>query len=594
MKRNKHGNQLPQALGTLGEALKAAFHTAGKCPPSSPKADDTKDSNTRREAGATKSATYNVTPLRTEAAKVPQRTRPTEPSSITKHHKKKAVLRTPLSGKKVSKPIQPHAKVPYTSVFDVTRPLNGSGAEVQKNTPPVDHALRKRIREKIACLTDLVEAGAREDANACVVTLADRTHLHDRLQAGASTTLPTPRSSVILDVVLGVDFGTSSTKLVARLPYVAGEPCFAVPAPGFAQAEEHPHLWTSRLWLSPDGCFSLCPEPNAAVLCSIKASLMRPDCDRVFALHTASAAATAMEAAAAFLGLQIRQARGWLITAHRQEFQRGPLRWSYNVGFPAASLNDGALVSRYQACVAAAIRLSALSGELTIEVVRKTIAAVRNPRDDLHRLNGELFPEIAAAVAGFARSRRREDGLYGMVDVGAGTLDCCTFSLVAADGQDRCPIYVADVSMLGVQPYTICKDDLALVDEFRRQLDERQRSVIWTTRIHRYSQSPRWKTGFPLFLVGGGKLADAHRLSTHALGPWLKACLGGHGTVHVKDLPAPDGLVHHAKPEHLHRLAVAVGLSIPGFDIPEVELPHSIDDDSRIPQRDYEAAYIDK
>ena len=39
----------------------------------------------------------------------------------------------------------------------------------------------------------------------------------------------------------------------------------------------------------------------------------------------------------------------------------------------------------------------------------------------------EVFPEIAAPVVGYARLRRRREGLHVMVNVGPSTIDVCGF-----------------------------------------------------------------------------------------------------------------------------------------------------------------------
>jgi hypothetical protein len=81
-----------------------------------------------------------------------------------------------------------------------------------------------------------------------------------------------------------------------------------------------------------------------------------------------------------------------------------------------------------------------------------------------------LVPEIAAAVAGFARSNERENEMYAMVDIGAGTLDCCTFNLGGVDGEARCSVFAADVSMLGVEPWEVARTDDELAPAFANQV----------------------------------------------------------------------------------------------------------------------------
>jgi hypothetical protein len=48
---------------------------------------------------------------------------------------------------------------------------------------------------------------------------------------------------------------------------------------------------------------------------------------------------------------------------------------------------------------------------------------------EAEKLDITVLPETAAEAAGFAKSINRAPGLYPMVDVGAMTLDVCTFPL---------------------------------------------------------------------------------------------------------------------------------------------------------------------
>ncbi|QXM26128.1 hypothetical protein KO353_08075 [Elioraea tepida] len=116
--------------------------------------------------------------------------------------------------------------------------------------------------------------------------------------------------------------------------------------------------------------------------------------------------------------------------------------------------------------------------------VRQSLASVReNGSAILGERRAALHPEIAAAIAGFANSTRREDGLYAMVDIGGGTVDCCAFTLFAdRTGQARCPILLAQVELLGVEPWRICEDDQGRRDDFRFLLDTLQNLVIWGTK----------------------------------------------------------------------------------------------------------------
>lgn len=206
-----------------------------------------------------------------------------------------------------------------------------------------------------------------------------------------------------------------------------------------------------------------------------------------------------------------------------------------------------------------------------------------------------LVPEVAAAVAGFANSTRLESGLYTLVDVGGGTVDCCTFNLFRdRDGMVHCPIFTASVQMLGVEPWSTCQDDPVLAAEFHYMMGVQQRGVIWRTKCDRYPTSDRWTLGLPLFLVGGGAASVPHRDCTHELNQWLKR---HHqpGGMRVLISPAPEGLDHvQCASQIVHRLAVAIGLSLPMEQIPKIELPDAIPDMSAPGRRMNEDRYVDK
>lgn len=395
-----------------------------------------------------------------------------------------------------------------------------------------------------------------------------------------------------IEAIVGIDFGTSSTKIVIRLPYEQGEPAFAVPAIEAGRAEGDPDLWVSRVWLDRDAGFRLDASEGAETLDGLKAAVMR-DADVAV---TRSRDVLAKEAVCALLALLINEARRWFLGHHQDVLAGGQVHWSYHFGFPAASLDTAPLREHYQQCAAAALLL-AQGGSISLTGVREALDGVAGDSEcELRAREGALFPEVAAAVAGFAHTQRREDGLYALIDVGAGTLDCCTFNLSkTADGVMRCPIFAADVAMLGVEPWQACRNMPARRENFRKELDRRPRTVIWRTRQRRYPDSPRWTTALPLFLIGGGAASEVHRSMAEGLNGWIRNHLKtGSGGVRLLELPLPENFLHRCGPERVQRLAVAVGLSLPNDMIPQVELPHVIDDVAPPPKKPIDELYIDK
>lgn len=442
----------------------------------------------------------------------------------------------------------------------------------------------ERLRRRLDLIA-LAMPGPALDSDA--VDRADIAEIESRIHGGARTSVDSPRTRSIIDAVLGVDFGTSSTKIVARLPFAAGTTAVAIPVPQTAQSDGHPHLWRTCIWVAPDGSLSIAPKSGATRVDRLKTRIIAnagnalPDYE-------------ADELACGFLALQIQQARGWLLDRRADLFGRGPLRWWLNVGFPAESLDLPTLRARYEMIVAAAMDLSHERKRLTRQFVREALKAVAG--SDKKRLadrNGFLFPEIAAAVAGYASSSKRKDGLFAMVDVGAATLDVCTFNLFPdQQGLLKCPIFEADVSLLGVEVWRHCNEDVELKRFFPDEVELRQRKVIWTTKKERYRLSDRWSSGLPIFLVGGGSLSDVHVEATSKISGWLAG--QGCGGAAIENLPPPDELLFECAPGDVQRLAVAVGLSLFNTDIPQAKLPSEITNDAAPAVRESIGNYISK
>ena len=467
----------------------------------------------------------------------------------------------------------------------------------RKGAPPKHIALSaaakwERFNPRLADLANASERRAGEEAAGCRPSDEEVAQLDRRLNARFRGTAAAGRP---IDIVIGIDFGTSSTKIVARAPYEAGQPTFAVPALPFAQADQHPYLWASRLWLTASGMFSLRPTPDAAFLGGIKARLMAVQHGEARVPYASNVRLTPEATATAFLALQIRQAVGWLVTEKDSLLRRGAPRWSFNFGFPAASLDEARLRECYHRCIAAAAEIALGQAEVTLDTVHAALATIRPiGRQGSNRSEVTLHPEIAAAVAGFTGSMRHEDGLYALVDVGGSTVDCCTFALIRRNGESRCPIFAAGVKPLGVEPWRLCEGDRHAEDEFSEVLDLLQTSVIWHTKQSRDPKSDRWRTGLPVFYVGGGKMSEAHRRSAERLHHWLSVYVP-NGIQDVAPLLEEEGFeAPGCRVDQLHRLIVAMGLSRPAHDIPRVELPAQIDDIQPPPRREVETAYIGK
>ena len=370
----------------------------------------------------------------------------------------------------------------------------------------------------------------------------------------------------VLFLILGLDFGTSSTKLVVRLPYEAGEPTIAIPAPEYCRSSNHPYLWQTVLWLDENGVFFPWPEPGAVILNSLKQGLIQGRSEA----KISGSESTRTQAGAAYLSYVIRYAMGWLSGNRPDLFLGRKPVWFVNVGMPAASYDDKLLVDAYRRVGAAALQLAKSDCSINIQAVELMlseahIAKAGASEEDAASLGVAVFPETAANVAGYAKSTQNAPGLYVLVDVGAMTLDACVFRL----HQDSSPgdLYAfmsAQVRPLGVESFHWFIAEGKSEVDFIHQCDRTHRPVIWHTKCHRDPNASNWRPGndLPVFLAGGGAVNKLHRKIVESLGPWLREHTRNEG-IRILDLPIPRAIELPEKLTSFSQMTVAWGLSYP-------------------------------
>ena len=401
---------------------------------------------------------------------------------------------------------------------------------------------------------------------------------------------------------IGLDFGTSSTKVIVRLPYEAGEPTIAVPAPVHCRSGDHPYLWQTVTWVRKGGEFIPYPEQGTRPIHTLKQGILRQKPDTLASQSIAEEkGVTYLDASTAYLAQVIRYVRGWL-TLKRPALLRGrrPV-WFVNLGLPAANYGNEPLVRVYRRTAAAALMLANSGEAMTPETTRMflehpEVEKAAQSRDDAAALGVAVIPEVAAAATGFAKSPNRAMDLYLMVDVGAMTLDVCIFRLYRdLDGADLYPILTAEVRPLGVESLYWFKNEGRTEDEFAKQCDRCLRAVISKTRRDRDPLADCWKPGneLPAFLTGGGSRNALHRRVMHQVDDYMKQHYRNEG-IRLLDLPAP-GTIDFPEPlADMGRLAVAWGLSYPPTDIGEIRPESDIPDVLRPGTVDYGEKFVSK
>ena len=216
-------------------------------------------------------------------------------------------------------------------------------------------------------------------------------------------------------VVMGIDFGTAFTKIVIRAPY---EPdgmntAYAVE---FDKISGNPCMLHSAVWMDnvDDDKKKICwvdGQQGRKMYSGIKVDVIDPP-------HSSRPSNRALARAAAYLGIVIRGARTWF--EKQQRFGENiDLDWNYHIGIPAATARCDLAREDYNRLANAALALSDLP-KFSLWVAEREIEREQGSRVD-------WIPEVIAQAYGYARDPAFAEGVYAMVDVGAWTLDVCSF-----------------------------------------------------------------------------------------------------------------------------------------------------------------------
>lgn len=424
------------------------------------------------------------------------------------------------------------------------------------------------------------------------------------------------------ELVVGFDFGTSATKVIVQAPDLQGSPGFAVDFGRFSHPS-HPCLLPSRIWRTPDDVFSLEPIPDGRMIGDLKLRLFAKQGQWPGDQNESPSQIDALTAATAFLALGLRHTRKWLLEKKQDLFVYfDQLIWSVNLGVPSPCVEDNPEQAFFRQAGQAAWMLSTLpETKISVNRIVAELEQAREPdywdEHDPLACDFEIVPEIAAGAVGYALSDLRREGLHLMVDVGASTVDVCSFVLHAPEGSDRYSLLTADVQMVGairvhlerinalqrmidiqaqklrtghdpsepisenVEPYLPCSKIMrADMEEAEDRLQNTCmsiiRRVIWTTKRCRDPNASAWKAArLPILLIGGGCRLPFYSKALHRLDRWLKANVGNKGIL-LLEAPVPEPLSQQMT--DYHRLAVAWGLSHRALDIGEITPADKIED----------------
>lgn len=418
------------------------------------------------------------------------------------------------------------------------------------------------------------------------------------------------------ELVIGLDFGTSSSKVVIQAPDLPGCPGYAVDF-GRLSGNSIPNLLPTKLWVSlSDGQCMLEPCEDYVMVNNIKLELFSKNMNSNFGPTVQQLPPE--EIAVCYLGLLLRFSRQWFLKNKLELIRHfSVLRWSVNMGVPSPCIQDNNENKTFRRVGQAAWRLSLIAeNQITLDEASGVLNYVDQincwETDEEFTCDFEIIPEIAAGAVGYALSDLRREGLHVMVDIGASTVDVCSFLLHEQGGNDHYSLLISDVQQLGsirlfsdriltmknvyekqikklldkhdpilpidedIKTYLVSHDRFitafeSAIRELKGQFLHMVRRVIWQTKLRRAPNIPLWREGrLPILLIGGGSKLEFFRSAVEELHDWLKYHTRNDGII-VLSVPIPDSLTESIKKVEDYQLfAVTWGLSHRSMDIGEI------------------------
>ena len=476
-------------------------------------------------------------------------------------------------------------------------PLADSDAEARRGSEEEQETSERALQSEAARPTD----SAHEHPAAATSAAGNA---RDTEESATQYGAPRPDAEKVY-LVIGLDFGTSCTKVVVQNPFGRS----AATAIAWNLGNGGPqYLLPTALYENSEREFALVAD-GEPIRCrqDLKVKLMDHLGDE-----------DARGPAAAYLGLVLRRVRQWLLEDQRNVYGSSRIEWAVNIGIPSAGYGDKPMSDAFRLVGRAAWLLSLRPSPPTIAT---SIDALRRAeRESEPSVPVDVVPEIAAEVVGYARSHRRNDGLHVMVDVGASTVDICGFVLHSRDDDDRYSLLTAVVERLGVHelhlrrlsmisdagasmkselstppdPFSPVPDDASVylnepsdglrdklnqIDRiYMRELTNAVMRVLMDLRKRRDPNAPHWKCGLPVFLAGGGAQFRPVVESMSEADWQLKQVTTANG-IDTRTLAVPEILTNNDISDGLaDRLSVAYGLSFDRLEIGEITSPDEIED----------------
>jgi hypothetical protein len=300
----------------------------------------------------------------------------------------------------------------------------------------------------------------------------------------------------------------------------------------------------------------------------------------------------------------IKRAQTWILQHKPDLVLDRQLEWTANIGVPVQYC-DSPAIDRFEKVLSLAWLLSnePLTESFTLQSLGDRLRDLRHQLD-CTQIDCHAIPELAAEAWSFISAVGSPEGFYTFFDIGDGTVDGAAFHYWQDGGEPKVDFYAGLVQSLGVSAISqalareldvsleqvktvITTENSVLLPEIKSSQSRRQiQQLVGRIAIEGSQQfSDRQsllkekllKDGLNMFIGGGGSqtnffteaILDTHHDFQHQN--------IGIPSYNCKDLPLPKDLdLNGLNHQEFYRFAVAYGLSLPQWEVPEIKLPSAI------------------
>jgi hypothetical protein len=151
-----------------------------------------------------------------------------------------------------------------------------------------------------------------------------------------------------------------------------------------------------------------------------------------------------------YLSSIISRSKDWIMEHNKDLVRNQEINWSVNIGVPVQYADSGAIAGFQNVLCLSWLLSEAHLIQMSVNQLDTQLNSLRQNLANNSDLPCFAIPEVAAAVYSYTTSRQAETGTYVFFDIGGGTVEGASFRFWREDDMPKVDFYVGTVEPLGV------------------------------------------------------------------------------------------------------------------------------------------------